>query len=546
MKIADLFAKLGFEHDPKPLEAFGKQLEGIKRRLEFLGAAEALRGIREMTEKFGSFATGIINTAHSVGVTTDELQGLQYAFQKSGASAEDVTGALGSLTKNLFEARRGSGDAIESFRLVGIPAYQIASFHNASDALKAVSDRMAQIEDPIEKQVLAQRLLGSSSAGMIAAMSQGGEALAKTSAGARKVGEANLHALHQAEEALTALGSLVRDVGATVASYFAPAVREAVQATLSWWGAHKKLMGENIKKWAYDITYAFGYVYGIVEGLTNKFLRFAAAHPVLVEWGAKVLGAFLLLSLGAGVLVKAVAALEGIFGTLATAMGLVATVGKVAFNPIIWFGGLAKRAMAALALRLAVLTSTAFPALSEAILGIGAAIEATPVGWIITAIAALIIVLHDAYAMIFQGKSFKETWLGQAWEALKGVGGWVKDKLGITDREKQAGDVSPEAIAKEQAGKAVVYAPVTPEMMAQMANAPGGLPLTPPGAPPPGPSVQDPGAIVPTTINAPVTINVPPGTPPEATAAAVKAGVREHLDRVQRETRRALRTSQAY
>lgn len=47
-------------------------------------------------------------------------------------------------------------------------------------------------------------------------------------------------------------------------------------------------------------------------------------------------------------------------------------------------------------------------------------------------------------------------------------------------------------------------------------------------------------------VTAPITIHVPPGTPPGAVGAAAQDGVKEHLDRLMRETRRGTASAVAY
>lgn len=79
-------------------------------------------------------------------------------------------------------------------------------------------------------------------------------------------------------------------------------------------------------------------------------------------------------------------------------------IGAVAGGFAILAGGASE-----LMLVLAVLTETALPALSAAFLALGAAIEVTPVGWIITAIAALAVAGYELYEHWDEVKSW---WTG--------------------------------------------------------------------------------------------------------------------------------------
>lgn len=107
-----------------------------------------------------------------------------------------------------------------------------------------------------------------------------------------------------------------------------------------------------------------------IIALTNAGKAFAAwgeRHPALVE------AAFVALT-------AVVLALSGAI--------LVSLVGSALAGAVAGFGALLGMG-SSLALGLAILTETALPALSVAFLALGVAIEATPIGWIITGIAAI-------------------------------------------------------------------------------------------------------------------------------------------------------------
>ncbi|MBI1213619.1 MAG: hypothetical protein GC190_19345 [Alphaproteobacteria bacterium] len=103
-------------------------------------------------------------------------------------------------------------------------------------------------------------------------------------------------------------------------------------------------------------------IIGLLEGLAE----WAQDNAPLVE-AAFVALTTVALALSAAMGVSAVRGVLALLGTVAPLLG-----------------GLSE-----MALGMAVLTETALPALSAAFLAVGAAIEATPVGWILTAIAAI-------------------------------------------------------------------------------------------------------------------------------------------------------------
>jgi hypothetical protein len=79
-----------------------------------------------------------------------------------------------------------------------------------------------------------------------------------------------------------------------------------------------------------------------------------------------------------------------------------------------------------LMLFLATLTATALPALSEAFLAVGAAIELTPIGWIIAGIAAI---AAGAYALYSNWSSIKGWW-SKLWSGMASDTDKAKAKIG--------------------------------------------------------------------------------------------------------------------
>lgn len=547
MKIADLVSKIGFDVDAKPLDTVSSRLEDIKGRLAFLGAAELVRGVVALTQSMSGFAGDMLHAAETAGVTTTALQGLQYAAAQTGASAQDVSGALGTLSKGINDVRHGNEQAIETFKQVGFSAAQVASFRTSADAFRAVADRLSRIQDPIEKQAQANKLLGGSANALIPLLDHGSKGIAEFSEQAEKMGAVlgteNIKALHEVEESLGALWQTVKTFGATIASYFAPGVSEATKALLQWYAAHRQLLAVSLKKWAENALYAFGFLYGAVEGLIQLYLDWAAEHPELASKAVLLAEAILGIALAAIPVSAAVKTLGGMLDILNLAFAPIKGAAQLAFGGIIFLAEKAVAGLIAMLVQMAIMTETAFPALSAALLSFAGVLEATPIGWIITAVAALVLGLEAAYTMLFKGGSFKDTWLGQMWDGIKGAGSWVLDKLGMTDK-------SPEGRAPYRTGlhdaEAQTSQSGVPFALAANLPPPPGE-LTPRGAASSmAASSAAAGNQATTNINAPVTINVPAGTPPAAVADAVQEGIRQHLDRVSRETRRSLRPSQAY
>lgn len=547
MNFKDFITKFSFEVDHAPLEKVEKKLDQIKERLEFLAAAEVIKGIYELGEKFAHFAEELHVAAVSAGLTVEAFQKLSFAAAKSSISQEELGGAMARLSRRIYEARMGSEEAQKAFLQAGLSPQQVLTFKNGGDAMAALADRFQNIQDPIQKSALAMQLMGRGSVNMVAFLSQGSAAIRETGAEAEKLGiilsGQQVEALVKVEHSFHELWAVMKALGATIASYFAPSIETAIHDFLKFYEVNKKLIDTNVRAWVWDITFALGFVYEAVKTVAQEFFNFAKSHEVLVRRVIEVVAALVIFVGMLWTVQKTLGILKGGFGLVQSAIEPFAFLWQKAFWPaVMWIGNIVKMLAGQLLLKLATLTETALPLLSEAFLGLGAAIEATPVGWLITAIAALVIVLHDAYVLLFGSGKWEDTWIGKAINAAKGFGKSALKFFGFGgDEEGDKKTYSAEDIMKTVPGAGKVQSVFEGLNQAQQVASPtisafgGGA-----GGGAAGITQNE------FNIDAPVTITVPAGTDHKMVGDKVKEGITEHLDKIYRRTTQSLRPAQAY
>lgn len=503
--IREIITKWGFQIEHDKLDKVEKQLESIKHSLEFLAAAEIIKGLYELGERFARFGEELHIAAQSAGITVESFQKLAFAANQSSISQEEMGMSMARLARHLYEARRGSQEAQMAFSEAGFSGEQVNSFKTGQDVLMALADRFKATADPIKKQALAMQLLGRGSVHMVGFLSQGSDAIRGMGDEAERLGailsERQVEALTKTEHSLQKLWGVLKAVGATIAAELSPSIETAINSFLKFYQANRKLIETNIRAWIWDITYALGFVFEAVKVVTQKFLDFAASHQTLVRRVFEAVMAF-------GLFVSAVFLAKKGLDVLGFVLGPV----KSLFG---FLGGI-----------LWTLAKAVFPILGEAVMAFGEFLLMTPIGWFIAGIGALIVVLHDAWK-ILTGGSFKDTWIGQAWEGLKGMTGKVLGFLGLGED----GD------GKQSKSQSIVQSLTNVKNLGSdtIGKALSGLGSFGTGGE--APNYQ---------MNAPITINVPSGMDHHMVAQKVKEGVREHMDRTLRETQRSLRPSQAY
>ena len=560
----ELITKWAFHVEHEPLHKVEEQLEKINEKMEMFAAAEVIHKVYELTEQFTKFAEEIHVAAESAGITVEAFQKLSFAASKSAVSQEEMSGAMARLSRHLYDARTGGKEAQEAFQRVGFSQAQVASFRTGKDVMMALADQFKGIQDPIKKQALAMELMGRGSVNMVGFLSQGSAAIGDMGEEAEKLGivlsEGQVHALVEVEHAMVTLFGVIKGIGAYIASVFAPSITTMIERWLKFIEANKELLHQNIRDWAWKITYAMGYVYGAIEIVVTAILKWIKGHQTLATSIGAVVAVFTIFTgaLWAGKLAWGV--LTGAVNLWMNAIKLVPMfIEKVKSGFEIL-----QTTMGYLKIGFGYLGSAAqWCATKMSFLTAEVAFLEAPVWLVIAAIGLLVVAIHD----IWEAAHGRPGWVQQLLEwaglfdplmdifaaiyniildiinldfskLLGDVMGDVKDLVGfftsfkmptlsgITEKLGLSGPIESVANVAHTIG-------TIPGMVSQTAREFSG---------PPAGSTGD------TTINQDVNIevNVPPGTDHRMVGDKVKEGVREHLDRVQRETHRTLRPTIAY
>ncbi len=484
MNVREFLTKWGFEVSGQDkLNKLENQLDGIKRRLEFLGAVEVVKGLYRLAERFSHVGEELHIASQNAGITVEEFQRLAGAFAQTGVTSDEMQGGMAKLAKSLYAARNGSAEASKAFSDLGIDGSRVSGFKNAGEALLAVSDRMKGIRDPIQKSALAQQLLGRSSYQMIAALSQGSDAIKKQGLAIEKLGMVLSHDqvknLSEFENTLRMLLNVIGGIAKVVAAEVAPGFTLLAKDAIKFLDSLRGLIGLNFQNWLYSLGFILGALWEAIKIGITLLIKLAAAF--------KLEGHIIPIVAGIGTFVTALYALSRIAPIVGGAFALLTGV---------W-------------------------------------------GQFAIMAGVVIIAAHDLFAL-FTGR---KTWVEGIYEMLKPLG-MLRDILAGIASHMTGGLVGP--LGKLiQMGVGYMQGGTTQALAA--AGGQGSVPgfgLVGPPAPPVGAGAS--AGIGKYEVNAPMTITVPPGTPPEGVNKSVKEGVMEHLDRVFREASVSTLSPQEY
>jgi soluble lytic murein transglycosylase-like protein len=125
------------------------KVSGVSLGLTGIGV---VAGIAELANQWGRLGFEVKNTSASLGISTSDLMSMRGAARLAGLSADDMTGALGSLSKTLFDTKVGNNP-----RMVGVMNDLKIGYHEAADG---GFDLIAVMKD-VSRAMAAQKSVGA-------------------------------------------------------------------------------------------------------------------------------------------------------------------------------------------------------------------------------------------------------------------------------------------------------------------------------------------------------------------------------------------------
>lgn len=166
----------------KPINDIEKAAAGagfaVSKLQAFIGVAVggvSLAGVVEMSRQWAEFGAEIRRTSDALGITATSLQALRGGAVMGGLSAESMTGALGSLGKNLQDAKWGRNKGLLStMSLLNIQFKQTKS--GAIDTVAMLDDMVDAFARFQDNPVLQRELFEQAGIGGIFSIANHGSA----------------------------------------------------------------------------------------------------------------------------------------------------------------------------------------------------------------------------------------------------------------------------------------------------------------------------------------------------------------------------------
>lgn len=211
--------------------AFG----GVSTALQGIATAVAGGSIAALVRNFADAGDQLNKLSQKTGVAVESLSELQYAARLSDVSTEQLGDGFRKLAVNMTEAARGTGEAKDAFKALGISQRELQSL-SPDAAFRRIADAFANIEDGAGKSALAVKIFGRSGTELIPLLNSGAAGLSKMGEEARRFGLVISAETAQAAEAfndnITRLQASVQGLGFALANEVLPSLDDFLKELL--------------------------------------------------------------------------------------------------------------------------------------------------------------------------------------------------------------------------------------------------------------------------------------------------------------------------
>jgi hypothetical protein len=224
-------AKKGVTDFSKTVQKTDLDLKKVGRSMTLIGTA-IVGGLTAVTVATAKSAEEIDLLSKTTGASREELQSLGYAAKQEGATLEKLATGLTRLSRNMFDAKMGTGEAKDAFKALNINIKDSnGNLRSSSDVLNDIADRFKSMKNDTERSALAMKLFGRSGAELVPFLKQGSEEIARLKKEAVDLGhvidEDTIIQMEQLGDELEAVRTGFAGIGRQIAADAAPALLNA-------------------------------------------------------------------------------------------------------------------------------------------------------------------------------------------------------------------------------------------------------------------------------------------------------------------------------
>lgn len=204
-----------------------------------MAAGGALVALGGMAVSAGKSADDINTLAKQTGLSTEQIQKFSYASDIIDVDLETLTKSMAKLTKNMATAQKGTGDAAEAFKTLGIKIKNSdGTLRNNQDVFNETIKALGKIENETQRDAYAMQIFGKSAQDLNPLILGGADALEELGQQAEDAGlilsQDTLDAANEFNDVLDILKAKGMSTFAKVGSALAKNLMPVIERLAGW------------------------------------------------------------------------------------------------------------------------------------------------------------------------------------------------------------------------------------------------------------------------------------------------------------------------
>ncbi len=405
------------------LGAVVERARGLGQRLLWMGGitAGAVWGTERLVSGVTDLGNEVKNAAERVGVGTTWLQEWQYVGKQFGVQNDALVDGLKELGLRADEfVVTAGGPAAEAFGRLGINIEDLRKTGGDTAAMfDLVRSRLGDLENDAARQRVMDEIFGGQGAEqMVEMLATSREEIERMMQAGRDRGailtEEEIENSREYTRQMGDLRTVLFGIQASVVGELLPAINEWIGRMGALGQANREAVAGDIVDGIRDVWRGMQMVGAAVSWAAGM----VGGYGNLIIWLAALMGGRLLLAIGSTVvsLYRMGAAIVTSAATVIPMLvrGLL-TASRVALTFAGRIGGAVVASLASMARGLVGLAARAVPAAIAGIRALSLALLTTPIGWIITGVAAV----AGAVYLIYRNWDGIAEWFGNLWQGVK-------------------------------------------------------------------------------------------------------------------------------
>jgi TP901 family phage tail tape measure protein len=146
----------------KKLDSGLARIGGKLQKFGAIGAAATaplIAGFTAAVLQFKNTGDALDKMRHRTGVAVEALSGLTFAAEQGGASSQILEKGFAGLSRSLFDAKRGSAEAVDALAALGLRFEDLDGL-KPDQQFKRIADQMRLLKNESVQGAVAQKLFG--------------------------------------------------------------------------------------------------------------------------------------------------------------------------------------------------------------------------------------------------------------------------------------------------------------------------------------------------------------------------------------------------